>query len=84
MSAATPSNAKQLKCPSCGAPVTSVPGRTAIYCEYCGSCILVPSQSQSRPPTTVIVETRHRDLHPRHLRRLLESADYVARETNDR
>jgi len=84
MSGLIPSDAKQLKCPCCGAPVTSIPGRTTIRCEYCGGTILVHSESRPSPPPTIIIETRRRHIRRHHLRRLMESAESVLGEANVR
>lgn len=39
-----PSGAEQLKCPSCGAPITPKFGEMIITCEYCGSSVTLGNQ----------------------------------------
>ena len=39
-----PSDAKVLKCPSCGAPLTPLFGEMVITCSYCGSSVNLGSQ----------------------------------------
>ena len=39
-----PSGATQLKCPSCGAPITPKFGEMIITCEYCGSSVTLGSE----------------------------------------
>jgi len=81
MNYSVPADAKPLKCPSCGAPVAPKPDEIAVKCEYWGNGVIVGTPSSpSPPPTTIIVETRRRHMHPRRLRRLLESAGFASRE----
>ena len=79
-------DAKLLKCLSCGAPLAFKPGDTVVRCGYCWSRVRVGSPPPPPPPhtpPTVIIETRHGHIRPRRLRRLMESAEVVSREAGN-
>ena len=81
MSETSARNVKLLKCPSCGAPFKVRPSDAMVECEYCRSRMTIsPMQHPSPASPTIIVETRHRRVHRRRLRRLLESAEFASND----